>query len=429
MNKSSFETGIEFARQLDRQDPLREFRQSFYMPEPDTIYLDGNSLGRLPLRSQEQIRQVVDHQWGTRLIRSWNEGWYDLPEKLGNKLAPIIGAGEGEVIVCDSTSLNLFKLTFAAMKSQQGRTRIVSDALNFPTDLYILQGIIDQLGPGYELVLVPPEEGIKTGTGSLEKAIDENTAVVVLSHVAFRSAFMYDMDSVTRLAHQKGALMLWDLSHSAGAVPVELNRCNADLAVGCTYKYLNGGPGSPAYLFVKRELQENMTSPVWGWFGDRNPFSFKLKYEPAKGIRKFLVGTPPVLSMQAICAGLDMMMDAGMDRIRRKSMMQTEYLIFLFDQQLNSLGFSLGSPREPEERGSHVALQHAEGYRICQALIHPESGGLRIIPDFRRPDNIRIGITPLYTSFTEILMLTERLKEIVSNGEYKNYSEKKEKVT
>jgi kynureninase len=429
MNITQFETGEDFAKRMDREDPLRVFRDRFYLPGEDVIYLDGNSLGRLPLKAREQIRQVTDHQWGTRLIRSWNEGWYGRSGELGRKIARIIGAGDGEVIVCDSTSLNLYKLAFAALKVQSGRKKIVSDDLNFPTDLYVLQGIVDQLGPGYKLQIAKSRDGLTMDTKILEEVMDDDTALVVLSHVAFKSAFMYDMKAITGLAHRKGAMMLWDLSHAAGAVPVELNASHADFAIGCTYKYLNGGPGAPAYLYVKKELHDKLTPPVWGWFGDNDPFAFDLQYKPTSGIRKFLVGTPPVLSQEAIGPGLDIILEAGMDSLRNKSMLQTEYMVYLFDSQLKDIGFSLGSPRDAEQRGSHISLRHQEGYRICKALIEPRDATVKVIPDFRKPDNIRIGITPLYTSFEDIWRFVDRIQEIVRGKEYELYTDEVEAVT
>ncbi len=263
MKIKKFKQGIEFAIKMDQDDPLKDYRNQFFIPETNTIYLDGNSLGRLPLKTREKIEHQVDHQWGTRLIRSWNEGWYECSSEVSKKLARIIGANEDEVISCDSTSINLYKLVFAAVKSRKGRTKIVSDDRNFPTDLYIIQGIIDQLGPEYELLIARSNDNQTFDLESLEKIIDHQTAIVILSHVAFKSAYMYDMEKVTQLVHQKGALMLWDLSHAAGAVTLTLNKYNVDLAVGCTYKYLNGGPGSPAYLYVKKELQDHLTPPTW----------------------------------------------------------------------------------------------------------------------------------------------------------------------
>jgi kynureninase len=426
---TAFKTDFEFAKQLDQKDPLIEFRSRFYISEPNTIYLDGNSLGRLPHRTREILRHQVDHQWGTRLIRSWNEGWYERSSEVSKKLAHIIGANEDEVITCDSTSINLYKLVHAAVKSCKGRTKIVSDDLNFPTDLYVIQGIVDQLGPDYELVIARSGNNQTIDWQSLEKVIDQHTALVVLSHVAFKSAYMHDMEKVTQLVHQKGALMLWDLSHSAGAVPLSLNKSNVDFAVGCTYKYLNGGPGSPAYLYVKKELQDQLIPPTWGWFGDYDPFSFDLKYKPASGIRKFLVGTPPVLSLEAITPGLDISIEAGMDQIRAKSVLQTEYLIFLIETFLTPLGFSIGSPRNSSNRGSHISIQHYESYRICKALINPKKDTTIVIPDFRKPDNIRIGITPLYTSFKEIYMAVLRIKNIIINKEFELFSDELESVT
>ena len=429
ISANHFESGLEFAQQMDKADPLNEYRKQFHTPETNTIYLDGNSLGRLPEKTRERIQKQTDFFWGTRLIRSWNEGWYELSETIGNKIARITGASDGEIIACDSTSVNLYKLAYAAIKMQTGRTKIVSDELNFPTDLYIIQGIVSQLGQEYELVLAPSNDGMTIGMETLDRVIDDKTALVVLSHVAFKSAFMYEMKAVTELAHKKGALILWDLSHAAGVVPVELSRYHVDMAVGCTYKYLNGGPGSPAYLYVRKDLQDQLSSPVWGWFGDSNPFSFKLEYKQAHGIRKFLAGTPPVLSMAAIEPGLDITISAGIDKIRQKSELQTAYLIFLFKQLLEATGFHLGSPLDVAKRGSHISLQHPEAYRICKALIHPKDSSIKVIPDFRKPDNIRIGITPLNTSFQDIHFCVERMKSIVFNKEYELFSDEMEAVT
>ncbi len=429
MTEDHFEAKIEFARQMDEQDPLKSYRKQFYIPESDTIYLDGNSLGRLPKKTREKIQYTTDYQWGTRLIRSWNEGWYEASKNASKKLAQIIGASEEEVVICDSTSINLYKLAFAAVKSQPGKTKIVSDDLNFPTDLYVLQGIIDQLGPDYKLELAQSKDGLTIDMHTLEKTIDENTALVVLSHVAFKSAYMYDMRAFTELVHQKGALIMWDLSHAAGAVIVELNKNNVDLAIGCTYKYLNGGPGSSAYLYVKKELQDQLTPPIWGWFGEIDPFAFELQYQPAEGIKKFLVGTPPILSLEAIEPGLDIVISAGMEQVRKKSILLSEYLIFLFENVLMPLGFFLGSPKSSKNRGSHISLQHPEAYRICKALINPKNETNKIIPDFRSPDNIRIGITPLYTSFSDIFITIERMRQIVISKEFESFTNEMDAVT
>ncbi len=429
MSDTHTDSGLAFARRADYLDPLAKFRMSFFDPDPHTIYLDGNSLGRLPHRTREYLQQTVEHQWGTRLIRSWNEGWYDLPAKLGAKLAPVIGAGEDEVIVSDSTSVNLFKAAWAALKHQSGRMRIVSDEMNFPTDLYILQGLAQQMGSKHELVLARSSDGMGISPDDLEKVLDNNTALVVLSHVAFKSAYMHDMEAVTELVHSYGALMLWDLSHSAGAVNIRLSEAGADLAIGCTYKYLNGGPGAPAYLYVNKNLHTKMQSPVWGWFGHDNPFAFDLEYQPAEGMIKFLAGTPPVLSMAAIGPGLDMVLKAGIGNIRKKSIKQTDYLMKRIRSRLEPYGFSPGTPEDPRRRGSHVSIRHPEAFRICQAMIFPNGNNLRIIPDFREPDNIRLGIAPLYNSFEELYLTVERIAEIVENKSYLDYSGERADVT
>jgi kynureninase len=427
--KMKTDTLLENARRLDREDPLNRYRDHFVFSEEPVIYLDGNSLGRLALRTVGDVQEQVNHRWGERLIRSWNEDWYGKSEELGKKIAQIAGAGKDEVIVTDNTSTNLYKLAYAALQYRPGRVKIVTDALNFPSDHYILQGIAKQMGSGYELVVVPSRDGIGVAFDDLEAAVDNTTALVSLSHVAFKSSFMYDMESVTRMVHDKGALMLWDLSHSIGAVPGKLSVSGADLAVGCTYKYLNGGPGSPAFLFVKKELQDALESPVWGWFGEYDPFEFTLRYRPADGIRRFLSGTPPLLSMIAMEPTLDMLIEAGMVAVREKSVRQSEYLLELVTGRLLSLGFDHGSPGDPEARGSHITLQHPEAYRICKALIDPKIEGVSIIPDFRAPDNVRIGITPLYTTFEELFTAAEQIRMIVEDRLYANYSEEREKVT
>jgi kynureninase len=305
----------------------------------------------------------------------------------------------------------------------------VSDVFNFPTDLYILQGIIGDFGNKHELILADSKDKITIDIDDLKAKIDENTALVVLSMVAFKSAFLYDAEEITAWAHQKGALVLWDLSHAAGAVPVELNKINADLAVGCTYKYLNGGPGSPAFLYVRKDFQEKLSSPVQGWFGEENPFEFGLNYRPASGIRKFLTGTPPVISLLAIEPGLDLLIEAGINNLDKKSKELSEYFIFLTSEFLFEFGFEIGSPVDPALRGSHVSIKHTEAYRICQSLIHPKNVELKIIPDFREPDNIRFGFTPLYNTFTEIWKTVERLGIIMKTHEYDLFGSERNPVT
>jgi kynureninase len=422
-------TDFELAQQLDQHDELASFRDGFVIDDPELIYLDGNSLGRLPKRSVQVMHDAVEKAWGDRLIRVWNDGWINTPTQLGTKIARLIGVEDDEVLVTEATSINLFKLVIAALRAQSDRSGIVSDVFNFPSDLYILEGVIDLLGKGHNLRLIPSEDSISISPEAVSGSIDNDTALVCLTHVAFKSAFMYDMGRVTEQAHDAGALMLWDLSHSVGAVPLNLQDADVDLAVGCTYKYLNGGPGAPAFLYVRRDLQEMLNQPMWGWFAAENPFAFDLSFSPAPDISRFRVGTPPMLSMVAIEPALDIFMDAGIERLREKSVQQTEYLIFLFEQWLLPLGFQLGSPRHASMRGSHVSLRHPESFRICRALIESPPPAVRVIPDFRAPDNIRFGITPLYTSFAEIHRALARVKIIVEDNIYKQYSEDRSAVT
>ena len=424
-----FITDPELPAQLDAGDELAHFRARFTIEDDDLIYLDGNSLGRLPRSVPGLMQKAIAEQWGERLIRSWNEGWLDLPVLLGDKIAKLTGAQPGEVLVCDSTSINLFKLAAAALRLRPGRSKIVSDDLNFPSDLYIFQGLIELLGSKHHLELIPSADGITTSLAAVAAALDGDTALVSLSQVVFKSAFLYDVREVTHLAHAAGALALWDLSHAAGAVPVRLNEWEVDLAVGCTYKYLNGGPGAPAFLYVRKELQESLRIPLWGWLAAAQPFDFNLDFNPAPGLRRFQVGTPPVLSMQAIEPGLDLLLEAGIERLRAKSIQQTDYLIYLTEQWLYPLGFSLGSPPEAERRGSHVSLRHAEAYRINRAMIEAPPPQVRVIPDFRAPDNIRLGIAPLYTSYRDIYRAIRRIKEIVEGDEHLRYSDARKAVT
>ncbi len=428
MKKSTEES---YALHLDEQDSLAGFRDRFMITDPDLIYLDGNSLGRLPRATIDHLQDQVQNQWGNNLIRGWNEGWYEKPTALGARLAKILGARPDEVVICDTTSVNLFKLATAALRYQAGRSVILSDEFNFPTDLYIYQGVIELLGGQHQLDLVRSRDSITIPEEDLLAAITEKTALVALTQVAFKSAFMYDMEKITRQAQDRGALTLWDLCHSAGAVPLELTKWNVDLAVGCTYKYLNGGPGSPAFLYVRKDLQDELLSPIWGWFADQDPFAFNLDFSPVSGISRFQVSTPHVLSMAGIEPALEILIEAGIDQIRAKSIQQTDYLVYLVEQKLLPLGFEIGSPLESSQRGSHISIRNPEAYRICQALINPreDDTDTRVIPDFRAPDNIRLGIAPLYNSYQEIYRAVNRLEEIGIKKIYLNYSKEQLKVT
>lgn len=414
----AFSTDESYARELDAQDELAHFRERFVIDDPDLIYLDGNSLGRLPQATRARLQRVMDYEWGQRLIRSWNEGWIEAAARVGGKIAGLIGARPDEVIIADATSVNLFKVALAAVLAQPDRNKIVTDNLNFPSDLYILQGVCKLAGGNYRLQVVESPDGIYGPVERLADAIDDDTALVALSHTVFKSGYTYDMAAVTEMVQRAGALALWDLSHAAGSTLVDLEAAGADLAVGCTYKYLNGGPGSPAFLYVRRKWQDRLNNFVSGWMGQAEPFAFNLEYEPAPGLRRFLTGTPPILAVSAIEPGVDMLLEAGMARVRAKSVQQSQYMIGLWEQLLEPLGFKLNSPREAAWRGSHVSLGHAEGYRIDRALIEE----MNVLPDFRQPDNIRFGIAPLYNSFTEIRTAMVRLHTVVSERRYEKYS-------
>ena len=428
---TTFSPSLDFAQQLDAQDPLASYRDQFVITDPHLIYLDGNSLGRMPKSAAERAKQIVNEEWGNDLIRGWNKGWWEAPHRVGDKIGKLIGAEAGQVIVTDPVSSTLFKLATAALTHQPDKKRIVTDTFNFPSDLYILQGIQHLLSNAvrntqYEVIRISAiDDDIYPNIADLESRINEHTALVTLSHVVFKSGYIYDMQAVTDLAHKRGALVLWDLSHSVGSVPIELDACNADLAIGCTYKYLNGGPGAPAFLYVNKNLQEKLTSPIWGWWGQKNPFDFGLDYEPAAGAKRFLAGTQPMISLLTMEAALEPTLQAGMDAIRAKSILMTDYASFLTDSWLAPLGFSLGSPRDSAKRGSHISIRHADGYRINRALIEE----MNVIPDFREPDNIRLGFAPLYTSFAEIWEGFDRIKRVIEEKRYEKYPKQKLTVT
>ena len=419
---------FEKAKALDQADELARFRGYFFNQEK-LIYLDGNSLGQLPLKTNERMSQLVAEQWGERLIRGWNEHWMALPSRRSAKIASLVGARPDEIFVGDSTSLNLYKLAFAALAVQKGRTKVVSDNLNFPTDLYVLQGLIQQQFQQHRLELIQSHDGISIGEEQIEQLLDEETALLTLSHVAFKSAFMHDMTKVNQIAHKKGALVIWDLSHAAGAVDLALNASGADMAVGCTYKYINGGPGASAFLYVRKDLQKKLINPVTSWFGHDKPFDFDLQFDAADDMRKFGVGTPQVLSMAAMEPGLDLLLEAGMSALRAKSVQLSNFMLEMIQQELIPLGFSVASPLEAEKRGSHISIQHAEAYRINRAMIEPNDGSKSIIPDFRPPDNIRMGFAPLYNRFEEMIETVQRIKTIIQSYEFERFGKEKLTVT
>jgi kynureninase len=385
------------AAELDASDPLAEFRALFDLP-PGVIYLDGNSLGPLPHSTRDRLQDVIDNGWGTRMIRGWDEGWIDLPVTVGDRLGQLLGAGPGQVVVGDSTSVCFYKLARAALELRPGRRQIVTDVGNFPTDRYVLEGIAAERG--LEIVWL---DGDPT-PDAVRQVVNDHTALVSFSHVAYRSAFIADMAGITAAAHELGALTLWDLSHSVGSVLVALDGAGADLAVGCTYKYVNGGPGAPAFMYVRRELLPELSQPIWGWLGRRDPFQMAEGYEAASDIRRLLSGTPPVLGLSAVDESVGILLDAGIDRIRAKGIVLTELAIQLADE----LGVSVASPRNSACRGAHVAVAHPDARALCAQLI--ERG---VIVDFRAPDVIRLGLSPLITRFVDVWDAMEVLSSLL----------------
>ncbi|NVZ15701.1 MULTISPECIES: kynureninase [unclassified Pseudomonas] len=390
---------------LDAQDPLAPLRNQFALPA-GVIYLDGNSLGARPVAALERAQAVIAEEWGNGLIRSWNSaGWADLSQRLGNRLAPLIGARDGEVVITDTTSINLFKVLSAALTVQRERAPsrkvIVSEASNFPTDLYIAEGLTELLQQGYSLRLVnSPDE--------LPKAIDQDTAVVMLTHVNYKTGYMYDMQAQTALSHECGALAIWDLAHSAGAVPIDLHQAGADYAIGCTYKYLNGGPGSQAFVWVNPALVDVVTQPLSGWFGHTRQFAMESRYAPSQGIARYLCGTQPITSLAMVECGLDIFAQTDMASLRSKSLALTDLFIELVESRCAAHDMTLITPREHARRGSHVSFEHPEGYAVIQALI-----ARGVIGDYREPRIMRFGFTPLYTSFAEVWDAVEILGEIL----------------
>jgi len=397
---------------LDADDPLAPLRAQFDLP-PGVIYLDGNSLGARPRSALQRAQQVIQQEWGVDLIRSWNKaGWFDLPGRLGNKLAPLIGAGDGEVVITDSTSVNLFKLLAGALQLQAAKadaaTRkvIVTERENFPTDIYMAQGLTEWLERGYRIHLVDsPQE--------LASAVNAETAVLMLTHVNYRSGHLHDMQAVTAAAQAQGALVLWDLAHSAGAVPIDLHAAHADFAVGCTYKYLNGGPGAPAFAWIAPRHHAQFRQPLSGWWSHRAPFTMQPGFAPVDGIRRALCGTQPVVSLALVECGLDLFAQTDMQALRKKSLALTDLFISLVESRCAGLDLTLVTPRAHAERGSHVSFAHAQGYGIMRALI--ERG---VIGDYREPQVMRFGFTPLYIGFSDVWDAVESLRQILVNQEY-----------
>jgi kynureninase len=393
---------------LDAADPLASYRARFIGSRSPLVYFDGNSLGRPLASTAPAMAAFVEEEWGGRLIRGWDERWFDLPLAVGDRIGhACLGAAPGQVAVGDSTTVLLYKLVRAAVAARPGRHEIVIDRDNFPTDRYVVQGIADECGLRVRWIDVDLTAGVTTDL--LAAAVGPETAVVVLSHVAYRSAWLADGAALTAVAHDAGALVLWDLSHSVGSVPVELDAWEADLAVGCSYKYLNGGPGAPAFAYVAARHQADLTQPVQGWMGAADPFLMGPTYTPTAGIRRFLSGTPAIVGMLPMTHMLDLLDEVGMDAVRAKSVALTSYAVKVADELLAPLGVELASPRDPDRRGGHVTLNHPAMEQVTRELWAQD-----VIPDYRDPHGLRIGLSPLSTSFSEVREGLERARETLA---------------
>nr|WP_218114808.1 kynureninase [Leucobacter soli] len=392
----------------DAADPLAGFRDEFLLPE-GVVYLDGNSLGALPRAAGERAREVLEQEWGRDLIGSWNKNhWFELPTRIGGKIGALIGGGEGGCVATDTTSINVFKALGAALRIQRedhpDRRVIISERENFPTDLYMVEGMVEFLDDGYELRLIDDEASLADELA----ASGDDAAVVMLTHVNYRSGRMWDMTGITRRAHEAGALMIWDLCHSAGAVPVDLTAAAADFAIGCTYKYLNGGPGSPAFVWISPKHLERAEQPLSGWWGHRRPFDMAVGYAPAEGAAKFLCGTQPILSLATMEAGIDIALRVDRSALREKSLALTSLFIALVEERLAAHPLTLITPRDEASRGSHVSFRHPEGFAVMKALIAEG-----VVGDYREPEVLRFGFTPLYVGYADVWDAVEAFRRVL----------------
>ena len=419
---------LKKAKALDQNDPLWYMRERF-VHQKNEIYMDGNSLGKLPKVAVQNLDQSIRKQWGERLIRSWNETWLELPLRIAKKYSQLLNTKKEEILIGESTSVRLYQIIHALLRSGLFKKHLGSDKLNFPTDLYILQGLVKDLSLESPTVVAYDQE-IIADLELLKTAIQNNPGIYCLSLVSYKSAFLYPMKSMNLWAAKHQSVIVWDLSHAVGAVPIDLKASHSKIALGCSYKYMNGGPGAPAFLFVEETLQQQLFNPIQGWFGHQSPFSFDSQYLPENGINRFAIGTPPILSMQAMEAGIDLVLEAGIKNIRNKSEQLCQFFLSGVVSRLVALGFALESPTEISNHGAHITLSHTASWQICKALIHGGSNKVPVvIPDFRPPAFIRFGIAPLYTSFEDLYKVICRLEEIILKKEHLLYDNKRSKVT
>jgi len=418
---------LKTSQNLDSNDNLAHFRKEF-VHQDNEIYLDGNSLGKLPRETENKIHELIKQQWGNRLIRSWNENWLDLPKKIAEKYSNLLNAKKDEVIIGESTSIRLYQIIHSLLSADIYPKQLGTDTLNFPTDNYILEGLNKKFSLK-KVNLIKYGQEIFADLDLLKDQIKRNPGIYCLSLVTYKSSFLYPMKNLNIWAEKFKSIIVWDLSHAIGAIDIDLKSSGAKICIGCSYKYMNGGPGAPAFMFIKNELQKKLFNPIQGWFGHKKPFDFDLNYIPDEGINRFSVGTPPILSLFAMETGIDITLKAGIKSIRKKSVLQTEFFIKLLEKKLIPLGYNLESPHEKSNRGAHITISHKFSWQIYQALIQGINNGVKIIPDFRPPNFIRFGISPLYNRFEDLYIVVKRLKSIITRKEYLNFWSNKINVT
>ena len=417
----------QIAIEKDNNDDLKSFKSRFVNNENE-IYLDGNSLGKLPVVTENDLITAVKNEWGQNLISSWNDNWLKMSEKINFKMSKLINSDNDEVLVGESTSVNLYKILYCLLDSNQYKKNLVTDCLNFPSDNYIVEGLKDYTEKK-EITILNYNNNLSCNIDILKKSIQENPGIYCLSLVTYKSSFLYPIKELNEFAKNNKSIIVWDCSHAIGVVDIDVKDSKTKAAIGCTYKFLNSGPGSPSFLYVSKDILNHLQNPIKGWFGHSKPFDFENKYKPADNINKFNAGTPSVLSLIPVNTGLDLVLEAGITNIRNKSIELGEYLIKIINIELNKFDVKITSPIESKSRGSHITIQHNEAWKICKLLIKGDKNRKRIIPDFRPENNIRLGFSPLYVSFIDLYETVIAIKDILENKEYLKIDDSKPEVT
>lgn len=417
----------QIAIEKDNNDDLKSFKSRF-VNNDNEIYLDGNSLGKLPVVTENDLITAVKNEWGQNLISSWNDNWLKMSEKINFKMSKLINSDNDEVLVGESTSVNLYKILYCLLDSNQYKKNLVTDCLNFPSDNYIIEGLKDHTEKK-EITILNYNNNLSCNIDILKKSIQENPGIYCLSLVTYKSSFLYPIKELNEFAENNKSIVVWDCSHAIGVVNIDVKDSKTKAAIGCTYKFLNSGPGSPSFLYVSKDILNHLQNPIKGWFGHSKPFDFENKYKPADNINKFNAGTPSVLSLIPVNTGLDLVLEAGIMNIRNKSIELGEYLIKIINIELNKFDVKITSPIESKSRGSHITIQHKEAWKICKLLIKGGKNRKRIIPDFRPENNIRLGFSPLYVSFIDLYETVIAIKDILKNKEYLKIDDSKPEVT